>query len=147
MTTILSKLTSPKQELTFHTAYVLDCLSASTSNNLQLHAHRKYFPLFLYVLYFQQSTNVRTTEVGCLARRLAPSSTVSYGPQTGAPVPAAVAQVSPPAPPTRTGLVACRLRPDCARSGRAKRCQVSEGCSWSVQFRVKFLSAVWIPFT
>lgn len=56
----------------------------------------------------------------CLARRLAPCPTVSSGPQTGAPAPTAVAQVSPPATQTRTGLAACRLRPDCARSGRAR---------------------------
>lgn len=40
--------------------------------------------------------------------------------QTGAPAPAAVAQVSPPAAQTRTGPAARRPKPDCAKSGHAR---------------------------
>lgn len=82
--------------------------------------------IFLSCVSFQQ----RTTGVGCPARRLTPSPTVSGGPQNGAPAPTAVAQVSQPAPQTGTGLAACRPRPGCARSGRARLC--SGGCSRSV---------------
>lgn len=89
--------------------------------------------IFLFCVSFQQSRGVRTSGVGHPARRLAQPPTVLNGPQTGAPVPTAVAQVSPPVSQTETGLVVCRLRPDCARSGYARLCyRGSEGCSRSV---------------
>lgn len=141
-------LTSLEQQFTAcQTVFVLNFLTQElpsklcTSNIFQLHAHGKYFPPSC--TSFQQSSCVRTSAAAYPARRLAPSPTASSGPQTGAPAPTAVAQVSPPAPPTETGPVACRLRPDCARSGRAKFCcRGSGGCSRSVHNRHTLIIAM-----
>ena len=132
---ILRKVTSQElQFTTFQTAHVLnfqyhESCPLQTTFSLMHPAN-----IFFFSVSFQQSSRgARTTGVGCPARRLVPSPTVSSGRQAGAPAPTAAAQVSPPAPQTGTGPVACRLRPDCARSGRARLCcQGSEGCSRSV---------------
>lgn len=77
--------------------------------------------------------------VHCLAR----SPTVSSGPPTGALPHTGVAQSFPPAPQTGTGLVACRLRPDCTRTDRAKPCRwASGGYSQSVHNRHTSISSV-----
>ena len=142
MDSILNKLTSAKQQFTIvQTAYVLHVLphelpsKPSTSNK---HAAN----IFLSGVPFQQSRHVRTTGVGSLACRSAPSQTVSSGALNGAPAPTAVAQVSPPAAQTGTGLVVCRLRPDCARSGHARLCyRGSEDGSRSVHTQHAFIQS------
>lgn len=92
-----------------------------------------YKILSALIFSFQLSRHVRIMGVGWPACLLAPSPTALSGPQTGAPAPTAAAQVSPPAPPTGTGRVSCRPRPDSAKSGHAKVCcPGSKGCNRSV---------------
>lgn len=133
-------MSSSLQHLRLHMCRTVSLMSSHQSALLQTTFSLMYTAnIFLFCVSFQQSRGVKTSGVGRPARCLVQPPTVLSGPQTGAPVPTAVAQVSPPVPQTGTGLVVCRLRPDCARSGHARLCYRGfEGCSRSVHSHNSF---------